>query len=87
ALRGERFDAHDFLDAVVAQGAAAVVVDRVPPGLSVPAIVVPDTRAALGQIAHGWRVQRQIPVIGVTGSNGKTTVKEMIAAILAAAFG
>ncbi|MFX5563129.1 Mur ligase family protein, partial [Acinetobacter baumannii] len=38
-------------------------------------------------IAHGWRVQRQIPVIGVTGSNGKTTVKEMIAAILAAAFG
>jgi UDP-N-acetylmuramoyl-tripeptide--D-alanyl-D-alanine ligase len=61
-------------------GAAAVVVERVPPGLSVPAIVVPDTRAALGQIAHGWRAQRQIPVIGVTGSNGKTTVKEMIAA-------
>lgn len=87
ALRGERFDAHDFLDAVAGQGAAAVVVERVPPGLTLPAIVVPDTRAALGQIAHGWRMQRQIPVIGVTGSNGKTTVKEMIAAILAAAFG
>ncbi|WP_299537661.1 UDP-N-acetylmuramoyl-tripeptide--D-alanyl-D-alanine ligase [uncultured Herbaspirillum sp.] len=87
ALRGERFDAHDFLDTVAAQGAAAVVVERVPPGLGMPAIVVPDTRAALGQIAHGWRVRHQIPVIGVTGSNGKTTVKEMIAAILAAAFG
>ena len=87
ALRGERFDAHDFLDAVAAQGASAVVVERVPPGLALPAIVVPDSRAALGQIAHGWRHRRAIPVIGVTGSNGKTTVKEMIAAILAAAFG
>ncbi|WP_432240500.1 UDP-N-acetylmuramoyl-tripeptide--D-alanyl-D-alanine ligase [Herbaspirillum robiniae] len=87
ALRGERFDAHDFLDAVVAQGASAVVVERVPAGLAVPAIVVPDTRAALGQIAHGWRALHQVPVIGVTGSNGKTTVKEMIASILAAAFG
>ncbi|MBO9536819.1 UDP-N-acetylmuramoyl-tripeptide--D-alanyl-D-alanine ligase [Herbaspirillum sp.] len=87
ALRGERFDAHDFLDAVAAQGAAAVVVERVPQGLAVPAIVVPDTRAALGQIAHGWRSLYQVPVIGVTGSNGKTTVKEMIASILAAAFG
>jgi len=87
ALRGERFDAHDFLDAVAAQGAAAVVVERVPPGLAVPAIVVPDTRAALGRIAHGWRAAHPVPVIGVTGSNGKTTVKEMIAAILAAAFG
>ncbi len=87
ALRGERFDAHDFLDAVVAQGASAVVVERVPAGLAVPAIVVPDSRAALGQIAHGWRAAHAIPVIGVTGSNGKTTVKEMIAAILAAAFG
>ncbi|WDZ96470.1 UDP-N-acetylmuramoyl-tripeptide--D-alanyl-D-alanine ligase [Herbaspirillum sp. WKF16] len=87
ALRGERFDAHDFLEAVVAQGAAAVVVERAPPGLAAPAIVVPDARAALGQIAHGWRTLHQVPVIGVTGSNGKTTVKEMIASILAAAFG
>ncbi|KAF1044301.1 MAG: UDP-N-acetylmuramoyl-tripeptide--D-alanyl-D-alanine ligase [Herbaspirillum frisingense] len=87
ALRGERFDAHDFLDAVAAQGASAVVVERVPPGLAIPTIVVPDTRVALGQIAHGWRARYQVPVIGVTGSNGKTTVKEMIASILAAAFG
>ncbi len=87
ALRGERFDAHDFLDTVAAQGAAAVVVERLPPGLTVPAIVVDDSRVALGTIARHWRQQFDIPVIAVTGSNGKTTVKEMIAAILAAAFG
>lgn len=87
ALRGERFDAHDFLMDVAAQGASAVVVERLVPGLAVPAIVVPDTRAALGQIAHGWRSLYSVPVIGVTGSNGKTTVKEMLVSILAAAFG
>ena len=87
ALRGERFDAHDFLPDVVARGAAAVVVERVPAGLSLPALVVPDTRYALGQIAQVWRKRFAIPVIGVAGSNGKTTVKEMIAAILAAEHG
>ncbi len=87
ALRGERFDAHDFLADVVARGAAAVVVERVPEGFPLPALVVPDTRYALGQIAHAWRRRFDIPLIGVTGSNGKTTVKEMIASILATAFG
>ncbi len=87
ALRGERFDAHDFLADVVARGAAAVVVERVPDGFSLPALVVPDTRHALGQLAQAWRNRFAIPVIGVTGSNGKTTVKEMIASILAAEFG
>jgi UDP-N-acetylmuramoyl-tripeptide--D-alanyl-D-alanine ligase len=87
ALRGERFDAHDFLDAVVAQGAAAVVLERIPAGLTVPAIVVPDARVALGVIARHWRQQFGMPLIAVTGSNGKTTVKEMIASILVAAFG
>ncbi|MCW5296754.1 UDP-N-acetylmuramoyl-tripeptide--D-alanyl-D-alanine ligase [Herbaspirillum lusitanum] len=87
ALRGERFDAHDFLDAVAAQGAAAVVVERVPAGLKIPAIVVSDTRVALGRIARHWRQQFKLPLIAVTGSNGKTTVKEMIASILAADFG
>lgn len=87
ALRGERFDAHDFLDAVAAQGAAAVVVERIPAGLTIPAIVVADTRLALGQIARRWREQFAIPLLAVTGSNGKTTVKEMLAGILAAAFG
>lgn len=87
ALRGERFDAHDFLHEVVAQGASAIVVEHIPQGLTLPALVVPDTRFALGQIAHAWRQTFSIPVIGVTGSNGKTTVKEMIASILSAAFG
>ncbi|MCE3603394.1 UDP-N-acetylmuramoyl-tripeptide--D-alanyl-D-alanine ligase [Massilia sp. P8910] len=84
ALRGETFDAHDFLAQVAAGGAAAVVVDSLPQGWTLPAIVVPDTLVALGRIAHHWRAQFDVPVIGVTGSNGKTTVKEMIAAILAA---
>ncbi|HEY8607222.1 MAG TPA: UDP-N-acetylmuramoyl-tripeptide--D-alanyl-D-alanine ligase [Noviherbaspirillum sp.] len=87
ALRGERFDAHDFLADVAARGVAAVVVERVPAGFALPALVVPDTRIALGEIAAFWRRQFTLPVIGVTGSNGKTTVKEMIASILAAAHG
>ena len=87
ALRGERFDAHAFLDEVTAAGTAAVVVDHLPPGLKVPALLVPDTKVALGEIASYWRRQFSIPVIGVTGSNGKTTVKEMLASILAAEFG
>ncbi|MFS2006732.1 UDP-N-acetylmuramoyl-tripeptide--D-alanyl-D-alanine ligase [Duganella sp. CT11-25] len=91
ALRGEVFDAHDFLAQVAEKGAAAVVVEELPEGwaasTNVAAIVVPDTLVALGQIANHWRRQFAMPVIGVTGSNGKTTVKEMIAAILAAAHG
>lgn len=87
ALRGEIHDAHGFLPQVAANGAAAVVVEQLPAGWTLPAIVVPNTLTALGQIANQWRQQYAIPLIGVTGSNGKTTVKEMIAAILAAAFG
>ncbi len=87
ALIGERFDAHDFLAEVVENGAAAVMVERMPPDLTIPALVVPNTRVALGEIACHWRRQFQLPVIGVTGSNGKTTVKEMVASILLAAFG
>jgi len=87
ALRGDTFDAHDFLTQVAGNGAAAVVAERLPEGWTLPAIVVPNTLTALGQIANSWRRQYAIPLVGVTGSNGKTTVKEMIAAILAAAFG
>ena len=87
ALRGEVFDAHTFLAQVAEKGAAAVVVEELPAGWTLPAIVVPNTLVALGQIANYWRRQFAMPVIGVTGSNGKTTVKEMIAAILAAAHG
>lgn len=87
ALRGERFDAHDFLSEVAAKGVAAIMAEYLPEGLSVPTLIVPDTRVALGELARGWRQQFSAPVIGVTGSNGKTTVKEMIASILAAAYG
>ena len=88
ALAGERFDAHDFLDQAVAAGAAALMVadaGKLPAGI--PAVVVDDTRLALGRLAAAWRAQFTLPVIAVTGSNGKTTTKEMIAAILKAAFG
>jgi UDP-N-acetylmuramoyl-tripeptide--D-alanyl-D-alanine ligase len=88
ALRGERFDAHDFLGDAVAAGAAALLVAdaaRVPAG--VPAVVVADTRLALGRLAAAWRARFDLPVIAVTGSNGKTTAKEMIAAILREAYG
>ncbi|MHA4869718.1 UDP-N-acetylmuramoyl-tripeptide--D-alanyl-D-alanine ligase [Duganella sp. PWIR1] len=87
ALRGEVFDAHNFLPQVAEKGVAAVVVEELPAGFTLPAIVVPDTLVALGQIANWWRKQFTMPVIGVTGSNGKTTVKEMISAILVAAHG
>jgi len=88
ALAGERFDAHDFLAQAVAGGAAALMVSdagKVPEGVS--AVVVDDTRLALGRLAAAWRARFTLPVIAVTGSNGKTTTKEMIAAILKAAFG
>ena len=85
-LRGERFDAHDFADQAVAGGAVALVVER-RLDLDVPQIVVPDTRLALGSAAAGWRARFDIPVIAVTGSNGKTTVTQMLATILATAAG
>lgn len=87
ALRGERFDAHDFLDQAVTLGAAAVVAERVPENFTLPSLIVPNTRIALGEMARFWRTQFKLPLIAVTGSNGKTTVKEMIAAILNVAFG
>lgn len=87
ALCGEHFDAHDFLPQIAQTGAVAVVAQHVPEGFALPALLVSDTKQALADIARYWRQQFTLPVIGVTGSNGKTTVKEMIASILAAAFG
>ena len=87
ALRGESFDAHEFVGDVIDRGAAAVVVERWTDRTAPPALLVPDTRRALGWIAAGWRKRFDLPLIAVTGSNGKTTVKEMVAAILAAHFG
>ncbi len=86
ALRGERFDGHDHAAQAVAGGAVALLVDRVL-DLPVPQVVVADTRRALGLAAAAWRARFDIPLIAVTGSNGKTTVTQMIAAILAQAHG
>ena len=87
ALRGERFDAHDFLAQACRAGAAAVMFERWVSGIRAPAIRVADCRRALGELASGWRGGFALPLVAVTGANGKTTVKEMISAILAARFG
>jgi UDP-N-acetylmuramoyl-tripeptide--D-alanyl-D-alanine ligase len=87
ALRGETFDAHDFFGMVAESGAVAVIAERVPTDFPIPALIVPDTKLALAEIATYWRQQFTLPVIAVTGSNGKTTVKEMIASILLAQYG
>ncbi len=88
ALRGERFDGHDFVEDVLQRGAAAAMVDRrwadAHQRADLPLLVVDDTRQALGRLAGHWRRRFSIPLIGVTGSNGKTTVKEMCASILRA---
>ncbi len=89
ALKGERFDGHDFVENILTQGAncALVSADWVAAHPDLSLVGVADTRRALGQLAAHWRNHFHIPLIGVTGSNGKTTVKEMCAAILRADFG
>jgi UDP-N-acetylmuramoyl-tripeptide--D-alanyl-D-alanine ligase len=82
ALRGERFDAHAFLAMAAARGAVAAVVDRVVAGVDLPQLVVPDTLLALGELARHWRARLPARVVGVTGSNGKTTTRALIAAVL-----
>jgi UDP-N-acetylmuramoyl-tripeptide--D-alanyl-D-alanine ligase len=86
ALRGEHFDAHEFVGAARERGAVAAVVERTLDD-KLPQIVVADARRALGRGAAQWRARFALPVIAVAGSNGKTTVTQMIAAILAQAFG
>jgi len=81
ALKGERYDAHDMLDAALAAGAAGLVVSR-DVATDAPRVLVDDTRAALGDLARAWRSRFDIPVLAITGSNGKTTTKEMLASIL-----
>lgn len=82
ALVGETFDAHDFIAAAAEAGVAAALVQRVNPDVALPQIVVADTRIALGQLGGWVRKQLDLKVIAITGSCGKTTVKEMCAAIL-----
>jgi UDP-N-acetylmuramoyl-tripeptide--D-alanyl-D-alanine ligase len=87
ALKGERFDAHDFLDAARVSGAVAALASRGIAEAGLSGLQVDDPLAALQTLAVGWRVRHPLPLIAVTGSNGKTTVTQMIAAILRAAHG
>jgi UDP-N-acetylmuramoyl-tripeptide--D-alanyl-D-alanine ligase len=88
ALTGERFDGHEFVAQAMRHGAVAALVSRrVQADLPIPQVVVEDTRLALGRLAAHWRARFSLPLVALTGSNGKTTVKEMIAAILSAHCG
>ena len=82
ALRGPNFDAHRFVPDVLERGASAVMVETEQPG-AVPSIVVEDTKAAMLRLARHWRNRFDLNIAAVTGSNGKTTVKEMLASICA----
>jgi UDP-N-acetylmuramoyl-tripeptide--D-alanyl-D-alanine ligase len=82
ALRGERFDAHDYLPQAAASGAVAVLAQRGVAASGLPGLEVTDTRDALGWLAAGWRARFSIPLVAITGSNGKTTVTQMVASIL-----
>ena len=86
ALKGERFDAAAFLPDAAKQGAVAALCDASAEdslrASGLPGVLVPDTRRALGELAHAWRRRFDGPLIAVTGSNGKTTVTQMIASIL-----
>jgi UDP-N-acetylmuramoyl-tripeptide--D-alanyl-D-alanine ligase len=84
AIRGEQFDGHDFVEEALKKGASAALVDHKVDS-DIPQLIVKDTLETLGKIATSWRDQFNIPYIGVTGSNGKTTLKNMIASILTAA--
>jgi UDP-N-acetylmuramoyl-tripeptide--D-alanyl-D-alanine ligase len=86
ALRGPRFDGHDHAAQAQSRGAVALLLERAL-DVPLPQVIVADTRRALGQAAAAWRARFALPLAAVTGSNGKTTVTQMIGAILAAAFG
>jgi len=87
ALRGNKFDGGVYAAQALKKGAVGVIVDATQAPDVTPAIRVADTRLALGRLAAAWRNRFAIPVVAITGSNGKTTVKEMLAAILRVASG
>ena len=86
AIKGERFDGNSYAAAAIQQGAVAVLISDANIAAR-PAVLVEDTKIALGVLAQYWRQKFSLPVVAVTGSNGKTTVKEMIASILKVAKG
>ncbi len=85
AICGEQFDGHNFVAEAEKKGACAAIVSRKIADVSIPQLVVKDTILALGKIAANWRERYPIPLIGVTCSNGKTTLKNMLASIMRAA--
>ena len=82
AYKGERVDGHDYISAAFDKGAVCCLAQRVPEGETRPLILVPDVQAALEQICAEYRRDLRLPVIGITGSVGKTSAKEMISAVL-----
>ena len=93
ALRGEQFDAHEFLAEVREAGAVAAVVEAGHPALTSPAldgwplVVCDDTRDALGTLGQAWRQRYELSIVAVTGSNGKTTTKELLTHLFSSAVG
>jgi UDP-N-acetylmuramoyl-tripeptide--D-alanyl-D-alanine ligase len=85
ALRGERFDGHDYVAAAARRGAAGAIVERAAADAALPQVVVRDALAALTALAAAWRAKSAAIVLGVGGSNGKTTTKELLAAIVSGA--
>ncbi len=82
ALQGQRFDGHEFVEIARQRGAVAAVVER-PVATDFPMLQVADTRHALSMLAHFWRQRFKLPIVAVTGSNGKTSTKEMLRTIFA----
>lgn len=82
ALRGDRFDGHEYIQTAISQGAVAALVEKPEFAASCPVLVVGNSRLALGKLANYWRRKFPIKFAAITGSNGKTTVKEMLASIL-----
>lgn len=82
ALKGERSDGHDYIAKAFELGAVCCLAERIPEGVNAPVIVVPDVARAMKELAAAYRSRFDIPVIGITGSVGKTTAKEMVAAVL-----
>lgn len=82
AWKGDQFDAHDYLESAELNGAICAVVERFIPSAQIAQIIVKDTQKALGKIAKAWRKEWKGTMIALTGSNGKTTLKEMVTSIL-----
>ena len=82
ALSGTRFDGHNYIEQAKARGAVAAMVSKAMPNIDFPLLLVEDCYLGLGRLARAWRAQFSVQVVAITGSNGKTTVKEMLAEIL-----